>query len=140
MTNSFWTKHFLDKHFCRTFFLSPNFCWWGLFYKTKFFTHFYLQITFTNVLYKISSVPTMFSCNELLKKWWCHSIRMFVCMYVLLLLLLLLHLLDHSRCNCEKLRFHNIGIVMMNLSVTAALGSRCTQPSLLWITFTFHNS
>ena len=47
-----------------------------------------------------------------------------------LLLLLLLHLLDHSRCNCEKLRFHNNGIVMMNLSVTAALGSGCTQPSL----------
>ena len=48
----------------------------------------------------------------------------------ILLLLLLLHLLDHSRCNCEKLRFHNNGIVMMNLSVTAALGSGCTQPSL----------
>ena len=47
-----------------------------------------------------------------------------------LLLLLLLHLLDHSRCNCEKLRFHNNGIVMMNLLVTAALGSGCTQPSL----------
>ena len=57
-----------------------------------------------------------------------------------LLLLLLLHLLDHSRCNCEKLRFHNNGIVMMNLLVTAALGSGCTQPSLLWITFNFHNS
>ena len=49
--------------------------------------------------------------------------------YIILLLLLLLHLLDHSQCNCEKLRFHNNGIVMMNLSITAALGSWCTQPS-----------
>ena len=48
---------------------------------------------------------------------------------LVLLLLLLLHLLDHSQCNCEKLRFHNNGIVMMNLSITAALGSWCTQPS-----------
>ena len=56
---------------------------------------------------------------------------------ILLLLLLLLHLLDHSQCNCEKLRFHNNGMVMMNLSVTAALGSWCTQPSFCTYYFAY---
>ena len=49
----------------------------------------------------------------------------------LLLLLLLLHLLDHSSYNCEKLVFHNNGIMMMNLLVTAALGSGELNPVCL---------
>ena len=48
-----------------------------------------------------------------------------------LLLLLLLHLLDHSPYNCEKLVFHNNGIMMMNLLVTAALGSGELNPVCL---------
>ena len=55
----------------------------------------------------------------------------FTCFTLLLLLLLLLHLLDHSSYNCEKLVFHNNGIMMMNLLVTAALGSGELNPVCL---------
>ena len=64
---------------------------------------------------------------------------------LLLLLLLLLHLLDHLSYNCEKLVFHNNGIMMMNLLVIAALGSGelnpvCLQTALFLRVFGFDST
>ena len=61
------------------------------------------------------------------------------------LVLLLLHLLDYSPWNCEKLVFHNNGIMMMNLLVTAALGSGelnpvCLQTALFLRVFGFDST
>ena len=54
------------------------------------------------------------------------------------ILLLSLHLLDHSQCNCEKLRFHNNGIRLQQHWGVGVLNPGWVPWILMYILFCLH--